>query len=497
MKRSKHNLSHMHLTTADPGMLIPIGCVPALPGDTFQHHTNCVVRMSPMLAPIMHQLTCRIHHFFVPNRLIWNKGTDGNGTWEDFITGGDDGTNAELPPQITTTGTAKDLLDYLGIPLVAGIDVNAMPVRAFNICFNEYYRDQDLVTERDLDDLTVPKIAWEKDYFTSARPFLQKGPEITIPLGDTAPVKGIGKSDQTYGAGAANVYETGNTGTTAYGANTSAWVDGVAGGSNSWRIQEDPNNAGFPGIFADLANATGANINDVRRAFALQRYQEARARYGSRYTEYLRYLGVRNPADSRLQRPEFLGGGHTQLNISEVLNTAGVPGTDPVGSMLGHGIAAMRSNKYRRFIEEHGYVISMFSVRPKSMYLDGIHREYLRTSKEDFFQRELAHIGQQEIFNNEVYADVANGMDTFGYQDRYREYREHPSRVSADFRSTLDYWHMGRAFGAAPVLNNSFVECDPTKRVFAVPGEHVLWVLNQHKLIARRFVGRDAMPRVL
>jgi len=496
MKRSKHNLSNYHLTTCDPGQLIPIGCVPALPGDTFQHHTNCVVRMSPMLAPIMHPLTARIHHFFVPNRKIWNKGDDANGTWEDFITGGPDGDNADAPPTITTTGTAKDMLDYLGIPLVAGIDVNAMPVRAVNLCFNEYYRDQDLVPVRDLDDLTIPKIAWEKDYFTSARPWTQKGPDITLPLGQNAPVKGIGiEFNSTWGSVDQVVRETGES-TNSVFANANEFSLGATP-NQSW-MEEDPNNPGYPGIYADLASATGADVNDIRRAFAMQRYQEARARYGSRYTEYLRYLGV-TPADSRLQRPEYLGGGHTQLQISEVLQT-GVTTTgtdgDGVGTMNGHGISAMRSNKYRRFIEEHGYIVTMFSCRPKSIYLDQIQREWLRTTKEDYFQKELQHIGQQEVYNNEVYADPTNGMDVFGYNDRYMDYREYPSRISADFRSTLDFWHMGRAFGAAPTLNASFVECSPSKRVFADQTDHVLWIMNQHKMVARRLVSRNASARI-
>lgn len=488
--RNKHNLSSYNLTTLDVGQLIPIGCVPVLPADTVQHHTNLLIRLQPMLAPVYHPLYARVHHFFVPNRLIWNDGDDDtNGTWEDFITGGPDGLNAELPPTITTTGTAKDLLDYLGIPRVSGIDVNAMPIRAVNKVFNDYYRDQDLVTERDLDDLTIPRIAWEKDYFTSARPWTQKGADVTIPLGATAPVTyqtGVGNpalarkaSDDSLAAAGAYAGAAGGVFTTA-GAINSYW---------------DPNGT----LIADLASATGANINDVRRAFAIQRYQEARARYGSRYTEYLRYLGVRDPADSRLQRSEFLGGGTTPVQISEVLSTSLVPSAGPyyVGEMAGHGIAAVRSNKYRRFMEEHGYIVTMLSLRPKSLYLDGIHREFLKTTKEDYYQKELAHIGQQEVYNNEVYADAASGGDVFGYQDRYMEYREHPSQVSAEFRDTLDFWHLGRAFASAPTLNGDFVTCTPSDRIFATQTENEVLVMAQHKMAARRIVPNNATARVL
>lgn len=486
MKRNKHNLSHRRLTTGDMGELLPIGCLPVLPGDTIQHATSVVIRAVPQLAPIMHPVVCRVHHMFVPNRLIWNNGTtDTNGKFEDFITGGSDGNNAENPPQIITTGTAGDLLDQLGLPLVSGISVNAMPVRAVNACYNEYYRDQDLCAVRDLDDLTIPKIAWEKDNYTSARPWAHKGDDITLPLGGLAPVKGIGiQTTGSFSGGPGNVYETGETAATTW----AAW-------SATQVMEEDTSNPGFPGVYADLQNATGAPLTDVKRAFALQRYQDARARYGSRYTEYLRYLGV-NPADSRLQRPEYLSGGMATINFSEVLATS-TNANNWLGDMGGHGIAAMRSNRYRRFIEEHGYIVTFLSVRPKALYLDGIPRDWLKMDKEDFYQRELEHIGQQEVFVNEVYADATTGGDTFGYQDRYYEYREQPSQVSGDFRSTLDFHHLGRHFASQPTLNSSFVECSPSKRIFTTSTNDVLWILAQHHIGARRMVGRANSGRTL
>ena len=349
----------------------------------------------------------------MPNRLIWNKkdvfgeADDNNDSWENFITGGADGNNAESPPTITTSTTAKNLEDYLGLPRVSGIDVNAMPIRAFNLVFNEWYRDQDLVTARLADDLTIPKIAWEKDYFTSSRPWTQKGSDVTIPLGTTAPI--IGDGDPTFDIGSATAQTLGHD--SSDGAGITSWSG--APNTDASATWNDPN------LLADLANATGANINDVRRAFAIQRYQEARARYGSRYTEYLRYLGA-IPEDMRLQRPEYLGGGQTQVNVSEVLATAGgAPFPNEVGDLYGHGIAAMRSNKYRRTINEHGYIVTTLSLRPKTIYNDGIHREWLRLEKEDWFQKELQHIGQQPITKNEVYADSADGTDTWSYNDRY------------------------------------------------------------------------------
>lgn len=497
--RHKHNLGFLNLTTGDMGKLYPIGCTPALPGDTVQHSTNVLVRMQHMLAPVMHQVTARVHHFFVPNRFLWNKkdwfgeADDTNGSWEDFITGGPDGNNAEVPPTITTTGTAADMLDYLGIPTVAGININAMPIRAVNAIFNIYYRDQDLVTKRLADDLTIPNIAWEKDYLTTARPWEQKGDAVTIPLGTTAPVVGIGKANQTYNTGPVNRYETGASGTTAYAKYA------TAGGFD---VEEDPNNPGFPGIFADLSNATGATANEIRRAFAIQRYQEARARYGSRYSEYLKYLGVL-PDDLRIDEPEFLAGGQVPISFSEVISTSnnssitGDP-NDKVGGLRGHGIAALRSNKYRRHITEHGYIVTMFSMRPKSVYNDAIDREFLKTTKEDYYQRELEFIGQQQVYLNEVYADAASGMDTWGYSDRYQEYRENKNRICGQFRTTVaDYWHLARKFGAAPALNAAMVECNPTKRVFADQTDHSMWIMAQHRMVARRLVARSTASRIL
>jgi len=477
MRRYKHNLSHTRLHTCDMGKLVPIACVEALAGDTIQHSSNVLIRVSPLAAPIMHNVTARIHHFFAPSRLLW----DG---WEDFITGGPDGMDAQTLPKITTDAATipGSLLDHLGIPPVSGIEVNSLPLIACNRIYNEFYRDQDLVTERAGLDVTLPNVAWEKDYLTTARPFTQKGPQVTIPLGDAAPVEPVGVP--SYSNGTANtVFSAGTGGSTGLVSHSAG-----EGGAFAW---DDP------GLIADLSSATGADINDVRKAFAIQRYQEARARYGSRYTEYLRYLGE-NPKDQRLQRPEFLGGGSTSLNFSEVMQTAN--GNDPrfgVADLYGHGIAAMRSNRYRRHMEEHGFIISFLSVRPRALYTEAINRQWLRTEKEDFYQHELAQIGQQEVFNNEVQADVTDGTGVFGYSDRYAEYREHPSTVHGEFRDTLDYWHMGREFATPPALNQSFTDCVPTKRIHNEQTQDALWIKVQNKMVARRIVPRNASPRVL
>lgn len=487
-KRNKFSLSHRRMFTCDLGELVPCGLVEVLPGDSVQASTSALVRASPMLAPPMHPVDVRIHHWFVPFRLLWTN-------WENFITGGPDGLNASTFPTITFSAgnpAVGTLADYLGIPTGgSGRTVSALPFRAYALIWNQWYRDQDLetaltVSTADGADTTtstaLQNCDWEKDYFTSARPWEQKGPSISLPLGTRANVSGIGvlSTNRTFQTSPGTMFETGG-GSTAYGFGASTrdagrdiFVRGTAATGAS------------PDVYADLSTATAASINTLRQAFALQRFEEARARYGSRYVEYLRYLGVRS-SDARLQRPEYLGGGRDTIQFSEVLQTA-ADGTNPVATMRGHGISAMRSNRFRRFFEEHGLMLSLMSVRPKTMYIQGIPRTWNRRAKEDFWQVELQHIGQQKVLNKEVYADAASPDGTFGYQDRYDEYRRQESWVSGEFRSTLNQWHFARSFAAEPALNASFVKCVPSEAPFAVPGNDVLWILAKNQIAARRLV---------
>ena len=497
MKRSKFSLSHTKLFSSDMGQMIPCGMTEVLPGDTVQQSTNMLLRVSPLLAPVMHPVNVRLHHWYVPHRLVFPE-------FENFITGGPDGFDATVFPTIDMPGSGGaavgSLADYLGVPTdVDDLTVSALPFRAMALIYNEWYRDQDLVDPLELstdpgpDTTTSTELqncAWEKDYFTSARPWTQKGPEITLPLTGTAPITGLGKSSQTYPQTDEDVFETGGTGQITYDQAAAMQI----GADTQFNVHEDPDNPGFPNIRADLSQVQAASINDLRLAFALQRYEEARARYGSRYTEYLRHLGVK-PSDARLQRPEYLGGGTNTIQFSEVLATAqdneGAGGDINVGDLKGHGIAALRSNKYRRFFEEHGYVITIMSVRPKTIYTQGLPRTWNRRTKEDFWQKELEHIGQQEILNKEIYADAAEQDGIFGYQDRYDEYRSHESMVSGEFRTTeLDYWHMARQFATEPALNSDFVTSNPTKRINAVQTNDVLWCMARHSIQARRYLSK-------
>ncbi len=474
------------------GQLIPVGMVPVLPGDIMGHKTDVLLRVSPLAAPVMHQVDVRVHHFKVAYRTLW----DG---WENFITGGEDGMNTDTLPTQTATSAPKSLFDYLGVPPVeGGPELQNLPIRAFNSIYNEFYSDQDLVPEREIFDTTIPQVAWPKDYYTTARPFSAKGPSVSIPVGDLAPVKGIGMFDTGDFPNADNsVKETGASGSRTYAQSANTLT--VA--PDNMTFEEDPDNPGFPGIFADLSAATGADPLDVRRAWGIQRFMENAARFGSRYPEKMRQLG--SLYKGLMDRPEFLAGGSKSINFSEVLQTgpelAGEQNRDfGVGDLYGHGIAAMRSNKYARRVDEHGLVMTMLSVVPKSIYQDGVHREWIRKDREDFHDPYLEFIGQQEIQLNELFLDAANTEDTvFGFSDKYQEYRGHPSMISAEFRDTLDYWHLARKFDEAPVLNQSFTDCVPSKRIHNEQTQDSLWIMVHHKIACHRNISKSATPRLI
>lgn len=506
-KRSKFSLSHYVLKTCKMGYVLPVGLVEVLPGDSFRHATSVFMRLAPMLAPVMHPVTVRIHHWFIPTRLLWDD-------FEDFITGGPTNTDVSEFPTITAPSggfAVGSLADHLGLPpKIDGIEVSALPFRAYNLVYNEWYRDQDLETEKALslesgpDTTTATDLLrcdWERDYFTTARPWPQKGPDVSVP------VNAVG-----FNVAGKVVPDTSVSGPTfqheGYFYPHSLQVPGgSASAAAPVSIPTDTHVSseyrglqwGEPALKAVMDKVEGSlgsvNINSLREAFALQRFAEHRAMYGSRYVEYLRYLGIK-ASDARLQRPEYLGGGKQTVQFSEVLQTA--EGTDPVGTLRGHGIAAMRSNRYRRFFEEHGFVLSIMLVRPKAIYMQGIPRSWLRRVREDFFQTELQHIGQQEVYTKELYGAASDGengdLKVFGYQNRYDEYRGHESYVCGEFRDILDYWHLARSFSNEPVLNADFISATPSERIFAAQQNDQLYCMINHSLQARRLMSKFGNP---
>ncbi len=474
--------------------MLPMNVTEVLPGDTIQQATSLLVRVSPLLAPVMHPVRIRIHHWFVPHRLVWDD-------FEKFITGGPDGNDASVFPTIALgagTGVAeKDLGDYLGIPTGTDITVSALPFRAYQLIWREFYRDQDLETAPVIStasgadvttDTDLQNVCWEKDFFTTSRPWTQLGDDVSMPLAGDATV--VRDSNAT----GTKIFKTG-TDTAADNA-FSVQSEGGYLAANSTQISVDPDGQ----LKADLSTATGPSINELRTALALQRYKEMRARYGNRYPEYLRCLGIK-PSDGRLDRPEYLGGGVQTIQFSEVLQTGvTTSGTPDIGvaELKGHGVGTLRSNRYRKFFEEHGYIISVVSVLPKSMYADGLPKHWDYATKEDFFQKELQHIGQQEILNKEVRIGHATPEGVFSYQDRYDHLRRKESGISGEFRSSLNHWHLARQLAGNPVLNAEFVSCVPSKRIHAVGGAaNTLWMMAKHNMQARRIVAGQADPRII
>lgn len=514
-KRNRFSLSHYKLLSGKMGKLLPIGCTEVLPGDSFQHSTSLFLRMAPLVTPVMHPVRVQIHHWFVPTRLLWSG-------WEDFITGGPDGLNVATPPSSSyrlTGGWTGTLLDYLGLPIGSGNSVlnsvNILPFAAYHLIYNEAYRDQDLEESVDLSPVydgdgvissgltsdffqKVHDVSWARDYFTTARPWPQKGPQVTVPV--TGAQGSISLSGTVSGTGSPAFSPVGtvNSDTGMLTSGVYVGADGKLASMNSSTSNEStPLSWTDPALSLQLTGDSSTTMGSVslqhlREAFALQRFEEHRAMYGSRYVEYLRYLGIKS-SDARLQRPEYLGGGKQTVQFSEVLQTA--EGTHPVGTMRGHGIGAMRSNRYVRFFEEHGFVMSLMMVHPIAIYMQGQERMWSRKTKEDYWQRELEHIGQQEVYLSEIFSDVADSQTTvFGYQNRYDEYRSHQSSVAGEFRTTLKDWHLAREFSEAPVLNGSFISGAPSNRVFASTATDQFYCMAYHSLRARRLLSKFGNP---
>lgn len=525
-KRNKFSLSHYKLLTCEMGELIPVSWYEALPGDTIQHQTSAFIRVAPTLAPIM--TPCHVHFwtFSVPLRLLWNNGPGDN--FEDFITGGPDGMDVGVPPfyRISAGTTVKvgSLADYLGIPagepFQSDVNISAFPFRAYVKIWNEFFRDEDLESESGMgiavdggqqavvnygSDLF--HVSWKKDYFTVARPWEQKGPSVSVPVNAVGGITG----NVVLSPNGVPTFQF-DAGSSVNGAqgpfNVQLDIDGTVSGSQTAGLkttfsrssgdgtEDAPLTWGSPGLSASFQSTTPGGIgsitvDDIRQAFGLQRFEEARALFGSRYTEYLRYLGVRS-SDARLQRPEYLGGGSQPIQWSEVVQTA--QGTDPVGTLRGHGVSGGRTRRWRRFFEEHCIVMTVAAIRPVALYTQSLPRSWSRTIKEDYWQKELEHIGEQEVLNKEVYAFGEDPDATFGYMDRYDEYRSVQNSICGDFRTTLDYWHLGRVFANQPVLNSDFVQCNPSKRIFAEQTADEFYCMFLHSVQARRLVSKNGRP---
>jgi hypothetical protein len=507
IQRSTFDRSHGLKTTFNAGQLVPIYADEALPGDTFSCNVTAFARLATPIHPTMDNLFMDTHFFAVPIRLVWEDFEEFMGETKTYKAAGSsrlDGTPdftvaAPIPP-ILTAGVSGEpeasLSDYLGVPTkIAALEFSALWHRAYTLIWNDWFRDENLQAPKTIStasgsDATVYSLlnrGKKHDYFTSSLPWPQKGADVTLPLGTTAPVI----SDGNY----IGVTTTG-TAETLYWDKTATKVRLNPGSDDALNLKFKD-----PGLVADLSDATSATINQLRLAFATQKFLEKQARSGSRYIEVIKgHFNVTSP-DARLQRPEYLGGGSSPVNISPVAQTSSTDATTPQGNLSAIGTTVLSGHSFTKSFTEHTIVVGLVSVRTDLTYQQGLNRMFSRETIYDYYWPTLSTIGEQSVLNKEIYAQgTADDDGVWGYQERYAEYRYKPSNITGKFRSnatgTLESWHYAQEYASLPLLGDSWIQVTDTnvQRTLAVATEPQFIFDSLFKLKCTRPMPVNSVP---